>query len=221
LDVLSFEEKFKNSHYFKEFQYDNQDVEDRHRSDDYIPVPTWLEHYTGTVLEGGLRKEERSLLYTIAKGLDDGKTILHVGLWRGAGLALFLHAMKEKRANFIGIDCFDMSHISEFSSQPPVCEAEVTRYMEGLMSKNQKLTLIKDNTLKMKKFPKADVIFIDAGHTKECIINDVKLAKAAINPGGIIIFHDYGYPDWPDIKPIVDKNFKNVRSFHTLAVAQC
>jgi 16S rRNA G966 N2-methylase RsmD len=102
-----------------------------------------------------------------------------------------------------------------------VFEEEVARYMESMVTDRHTFKLLKHNTLLMQEFPKADVIFVDAGHTKECIENDVKLAANAINNGGTIIFHDYGQKSWPDVKPAIDKYFGNkVRSFHTLAIIQ-
>ena len=38
--------------------------------------------------------------------------------------------------------------------------------------------------------PQMDVAFIDADHSRVGVLNDYKLAKARVRPGGIIIFHD-------------------------------
>lgn len=38
--------------------------------------------------------------------------------------------------------------------------------------------------------PRADAVFIDADHSRLGVENDYALARAIINPGGIIIFHD-------------------------------
>ena len=219
LDVHSFESKFKHKSYFHEFQYDHIEIHDRRRNDDHVPIPSEIEHYTSSVLGGGLSEKERNLLYIIAKTIESNKTILHVGLWRGAGLALFMSAMKNVPTNFVGIDCFDMANISNFSGQPPVKEEEVWRYLENFLSNDQSLELIRANTLEMNEFPKADVIFVDAGHTKECIINDTKLSINALNNHGTLIFHDYGQSLWPDIKITLDKIFGHkIKYFDTLAI---
>lgn len=217
-DIMAFENKFKNRNYFHEFQYDNVDVQDRRRDADNILLANDVEHYCGDILNGGTNKKERSLLYQIAKSLPENQTILHVGLWRGASLALFMEAMRGKAAKFIGIDCFDIPGISSFSAQSATTESEVWRYLESYLSSNQSLELIKENTLEMKEFPKADVIFVDAGHTKECIENDSILAKNAINKNGILLFHDYGQSAWKDVKPTLDNVFGNkIRKFETIA----
>ena len=219
LNVEAFESKFKNDTYFSEFQYKNTHVEDRHRNLDWIPIPQKLETYLA-FMEGGLVQKERQLLYQIAKSIPDKSTVLHVGLWRGSALMLFMAALKD--AHFIGIDCFDMPEIAAYSAQPPVAMAEVLKYLKAFLSEKHTLQLIKANTLEMSAFPRADVIFIDAGHTKECIENDIRLAQAAINPGGLLIFHDYGQSSWPDVQKTIDAHFskEKIRAFETLCVIE-
>lgn len=219
LNIEAFASKFRNEHHFHEIQYSHTDVEDRRRHLDAIAIPPKLEHYL-SFLEGGLQQTERQLLYQIARGLPDGSTVLHVGLWRGAGLMLFMAALEH--AQFVGIDCFDMPGVSSYSDQPAVDMAEVVAYAKAFLSERHTLQLIKANTLELSEFPKADVIFVDGGHTKACIEHDIKLAKAAINPGGLLIFHDYGQPKWPDVTQALDAAFapRQMRVHETLCVIQ-
>lgn len=221
LDISHFEAKFRCREYFHEFQYDNMGSEDRFRHDDRIPLPPALQDYIDT-LEGGLSGEEPQLLYQIARSLPSQQTVLHVGLWRGAGLCVFMEAMRGKEAHFIGIDGFDEEGISQMSAQPPVSREECLRYLEPFLTEKHQLTLIKGNTLTMEAFPAADVIFVDAGHTRPCIENDLRLAHAALKPQGFLIFHDYGQPSWPDIQAVLDEHFKpeQIRTFGTLAMVQ-
>ncbi|MDQ3776122.1 MAG: class I SAM-dependent methyltransferase [Pseudomonadota bacterium] len=127
-----------------------------------------------------------------------------------------------KNAHFIGIDCFDLPDVSSYSAQPPVRMEEVVAYVKAFISERHTLGLVKANTLAMSSFPRADVIFVDGGHTKICIENDVRLAKAAINPSGLLIFHDYGQPRWPDVKATLDAHFSpdQMRVHGTLCVIQ-
>lgn len=217
LNVEAFAAKFQNDHYFHETQYSHTDVEDRRRDADAIAIPHKLEHYLA-FLEGGLTGSERQLLYQIARSLPDGSTVLHVGLWRGSGLALFMDALRD--GHFVGIDCFDLPEISAYSAQPPVPMTEVVNYLTAFVSPGQTLQLIKANTLALDCFPRADAIFVDGGHTAECIDNDIRLAKAAINPGGLLIFHDYRQPMWPDVQTAIDSHFTpdQIRVHGTLCV---
>ena len=219
LNVEAFASKFRNEHHFHEIQYSHTDVQDRRRNMDAIAIPSKLEHYL-SFLEGGLVQTERQLLYQIARGLPSGATVVHVGVWRGASLILFMAALRE--AHFIGIDCFDMPGISSCSAQPPVAMAECISYVKAFATAGHTLQLIRANTLELSAFPRADAIFVDGGHTKACIENDVKLAKAAIKPGGLLIFHDYGQSSWPDVQHTLDAQFapEHIRVHGTLCVIQ-
>jgi GT2 family glycosyltransferase/predicted O-methyltransferase YrrM len=221
LDVRNFEHKFRRTEFFHEFQYLNVDVEDRRRTEDHIELAAPLEAAFAH-LDGGMSKLERQLLFYIAKTIPEGKTILNVGLWRGTSLFVFMEALKNKNMKFIGIDCFDDPEIAKMSAQPPVSRNEVISYMQPFIGPNHNIELIKANTLKLSEFPKADVIFLDAGHTKECIENDIKLALPALAAGGLLIFHDYNQPMWPDVTVAINQVFgkENVKSFGTLAIVQ-
>jgi GT2 family glycosyltransferase/predicted O-methyltransferase YrrM len=221
LDVIHFEPRFRKSPFFGEFSYDNTEVEHRHRDLDSVPLPPALEDYTEE-LTGGLSQPERQLLYQIARSLGPHKTVLHVGLWRGVGLMLFLQGLKNQPAEFIGIDCFDDEKVAGYSMQPPVSQTECLRYVSPFLAHHHNLRLIRANTLELDAFPAADVIFVDAGHTRECIEHDIRLAKRALQPGGILIFHDYGQPIWPDVKTAIDSAFSAdvIRTFESLVVIQ-
>ncbi|SFM00594.1 Methyltransferase domain-containing protein [Bradyrhizobium sp. NFR13] len=38
--------------------------------------------------------------------------------------------------------------------------------------------------------PSCDVVFIDADHSRPAVLNDRKLAKAIVRPGGLVVYHD-------------------------------
>jgi GT2 family glycosyltransferase len=219
LNIEAFPPKFRNDSHFHEIQYSNVDVEDRRRHADAVAIPQKLDRYL-EFLDGGVQANERQLLYQIARSLPDGATMLHVGLWRGAGLILCMAALRQ--ATFIGIDCFDLPGVAAQSAQPPVGSDEVTEYLQPFLSPGHTVQLIKANTLTMSSFPRADAIFVDAGHTQECVEHDVRLAKAAVKPGGVLIFHDYGQPSWPAVKDTIDAAFapEQLRVHGTLCVVQ-
>lgn len=107
------------------------------------------------------------------------------------------------------------------SSQPPVSQAEAEKYVCPFIKPNQTAIFRKANTLDQPDLIPSDLIFVDAGHQKKCIENDIRLALKWLKPGGTLVFHDYGYRDWPDIKPAVDAVFAGkVKTFHTLAVVK-
>jgi hypothetical protein len=53
-----------------------------------------------------------------------------------------------------------------------------------------------------------DVIFIDAGHSYESVIKDIKSWLPKMKDGGVMSGHDY--KSWPGVKTAVDEMFKNI-----------
>jgi predicted O-methyltransferase YrrM len=58
--------------------------------------------------------------------------------------------------------------------------------------------------------PKADIIFIDAGHSYEEVKNDVKQYQSLVSPGGLLILHDTILQKGPRrvVSEIFDKGLK-------------
>lgn len=60
---------------------------------------------------------------------------------------------------------------------------------ELITSKNGSFDLKADEGL-LAGYPKFDVAFIDADHSRAGVLNDYNLAQQIVRPGGLIIFHD-------------------------------
>ncbi len=43
-----------------------------------------------------------------------------------------------------------------------------------------------------------DFVFVDAGHSEECVRNDTEKSFEVLAPGGCVVWHDYTQ-DWPDV----------------------
>ena len=50
-----------------------------------------------------------------------------------------------------------------------------------------------------------DMIFIDASHDATSVREDITLWRPLLVPGGKLCGHDYDYPGWTDVKPVVDE----------------
>jgi predicted O-methyltransferase YrrM len=62
-----------------------------------------------------------------------------------------------------------------------------------------------------------DMVFIDGDKAYNL---DIAIWQPHIKPGGIIAFHDYGGPMWPDIAALVDKEMEGYEKFlHVETVA--
>lgn len=49
-----------------------------------------------------------------------------------------------------------------------------------------------------------DVALVDADHTLPGVLSDLVLAARLVRPGGLLLAHDYGDPNWPDVTAAVD-----------------
>lgn len=57
----------------------------------------------------------------------------------------------------------------------------------------------------------ADVVFIDADHSKEGVLRDIETAKRLVEPGkGIICGHDYDVADWYGVTEAVNETFERI-----------
>jgi predicted O-methyltransferase YrrM len=217
LDVQNFEPRFRVPEHFREFQYENIDVPDRRRHADMVK-------YDGAFLEparrlgGGMSEDESIFLHLLARAVPDGATVTSIGTWRGSSTIVLLDALRDKRIDFHFIDCFDLPGISEMSGQPPVPQAEFMRNIDSYVARGHKVHVTRANTLDMAAFPSSDFVFLDAGHTAECVAHDAPRVAGCLKPGGVAVFHDYGCGDWPDVKPEVDRVFRGVDAYKTVGV---
>lgn len=219
LDIHHFEAKFRQRAYFHEFQYDNIDVPDRHRHDDMLQFDgAFLDSIR--LLGGGMSEEESIFLYLLAKSIPNGATVTNTGVWRGSSAIVLMDALKDKRIHFNFIDCFDLPRISNMSGQGPVSKDEFQKYIDPYIACGHTVHVTQANTLEMNCFPVSDFVFLDAGHTEECIRHDARLVADCLTPNGVAVFHDYGSSQWPSVKPELDKLFIPLKTYRTMAVFQ-
>lgn len=217
LDVRHFEEKFRRDDFMYEFQYKHTDVPDRRRHEDAL-------RYEGAflpairLLGGGMSEKESIFLHILARAIPDGATVTNVGLWRGSSAIVLLDALKAKRINFHFIDAFDLPGVSAMSAQPPVGREECLKYLEPFVGNRHTVRIVRANTLELDRFPKSDFLFLDAGHTEECIAHDARLTRACLTVRGVAAFHDYGCPSWPAVKPVLDRVFPGIECHETVGV---
>lgn len=184
LDVRPFDQRFKRREYFHEFQYDQTDVQDRRRHDDSIRLDAAFQK-TIRLIHGGMSEEESTFLYLLARAIPDGATVTNVGVWKGASAIILMDALRSKQVRFHFVDCFDLPGISKMSAQPPVKQCDFMANIAPYVGPKHEISIYQANTLQLDSFPKSDFIFVDAGHTKECITHDAKLAHACLTKNGI------------------------------------
>lgn len=52
------------------------------------------------------------------------------------------------------------------------------------------------------------MVFIDADHVNPAVERDIREWKKWVARDGVVAFHDYGSPKWPDVKETVDRMMK-------------
>jgi len=92
-------------------------------------------------------------------------------------------------SRYVGVDV-----LPGYRTLMPVQRNEVPRHPGALVKDDPCFELVLRERgsfdLAVADLPSADAIFIDADHSREGVMNDYRLARALVRPGGIIVFHD-------------------------------
>jgi predicted O-methyltransferase YrrM len=51
--------------------------------------------------------------------------------------------------------------------------------------------------------PPVQLLFIDSSHERECVVKALGAWRAALAPGAVVVFHDYGHPRYPGVRDAV------------------
>jgi len=58
-----------------------------------------------------------------------------------------------------------------------------------------------------------DLLIIDGDHSVDGVARDFELYSPLVKSGGLIIFDDYGAPEWPGIQPYVDEHLRSEKGW--------
>jgi cephalosporin hydroxylase len=148
-------------------------------------------------------------LYLLKKFMEhDCRVYVETGSLFGGSLCL---AMQDPTpCMFIGIDLFDGYYGKERDPQTkmPINLETVRQNIDKLNVHKHHYKLIQGSsydgqTVAQFKDLKLwiDLLFIDADHTRDGVINDYDAYKNFMNPGGFIVFDTYGEPNvWGEVK---------------------
>jgi predicted O-methyltransferase YrrM len=50
---------------------------------------------------------------------------------------------------------------------------------------------------------RAQLLFIDSSHERDSVVGAFRAWRSALAPGAIVVFHDYGHPDYPGVRDAV------------------
>ena len=54
------------------------------------------------------------------------------------------------------------------------------------------------------------LVFVDTGHDAASVDRDISVALPLLGPGGLLAFHDYPDPGWPDVRRVVDDHARRL-----------
>jgi predicted O-methyltransferase YrrM len=89
-----------------------------------------------------------------------------------------------------------------------IATGKVLPYVCDLQHKDFRACLLRDFEAT------ADMVFIDADHSREAVTRDIKLAMKLVKPGGLVCGHDYGLTDWPGVTRAVDAYAANSQDYY-------
>jgi len=143
-------------------------------------------------------QDHLALAYLIKK--FEIKSILEIGVWKGATSGLFCKMDEVEKVK--GIDINQEMNVKYTHNGHPLSNPE----FYGQLVKSPKFSLEFADTKQVEPKEQFDMVFIDGNHTEEYIANDTLLALK-YKPK-IIVWHDYAAE--PEVTDYLNKNELNL-----------
>lgn len=166
---------------------------------DFVPVPN---HPYGLVtvdgITGYLARGDVNLLYSLARQLPSGGTIIEVGSHQGLSAYIMAKALCDSANNTARIICVDIWNGGVLET--------FKRNMDEKNIAHLVMPLQMDSIDAAAQFPEAcaDLIFIDGDHSYEGCRDDIRAWFPKLRPGGVMIGHDY-IDVWPGVIRAADE----------------
>lgn len=141
------------------------------------------------VVPGWLTHAEGKLLYEMAAG----RTVLELGTQSGRATV----CLAQQATAVTSVDSADQSVAADWVRRYDLAD-RVTFHRGKLRSVVPDLP------------GKFDLILIDTDHDSASIARDIVLSLPKLAPGGLMAFHDYPDPGWPDVRPVVDDHARRL-----------
>ena len=172
-----------------------------------------IDHYYQS-LEGWFNMEEQYL--ELLNATPEGGIFVELGCYKGKSTSFIgVEIHKQKRdINFFAVDSFqgatNSTDENEVKAYVGISDIEQT-YLENVAPIGNKITTIKSLSHEASQYfddKSVDVIFIDAGHSREAVMKDIDCWLPKIKPNGIIAGHDY--TAWEGVNQAVDEKFGKI-----------
>lgn len=132
--------------------------------------------------------DDRRALLALARKTQP-KTVIEFGVCDGLTAQMLL-AEVPSIETYIGID------LPRAKKEQPALEGQLPEKPAAagaLVKEDPRVTILRkrSETLTPDDLPGADLIYVDGGHDYATAMHDSVLAHAKVNPGGVIVWHDY------------------------------
>ena len=168
-------------------------------------------------MQGRLATSIEDMLLRIFSALSvrgSSLNILEIGTLFGVGAGILYDAVAPHfdDVHVTLLDPLDGYYVSDrldILTGQPVTEQTLWRNLDTAGLPREKVTLIKHlsseaEALDIARKREYDVLVIDGDHSYDGVKVDFELYGPLVRKGGVIVFDDYGSPDWPDVKQYVD-----------------
>jgi predicted O-methyltransferase YrrM len=148
------------------------------------------------------------LLYNMTRQTKS-KTIIEVGIFHGAASLSMAQGIDENGGGEIHLIDISEEFLSDVFVKISQKGWKVTTHKHHI-NINKETEWDKLVTTGVTGLPKADIIFIDAGHSYKEVKNDVHQYQTLVSPGGFLILHDTIQQDGPRrvVSDMFDKGLK-------------
>jgi hypothetical protein len=169
-----------------------------------------IDHYYHLV-EGWFNMEKQYL--ELLDATPEGGTFVELGCYKGKSTSFIgVEIHKRKRdIEFIAVDSFqgatNSTDENEFKAYESISDFEET-YRYNVYPIGNKITTIKSLSHEAADFfddESVDVLFVDAGHSREAVMKDIEAWLPKMKPNGIMAGHDY--TAWEGVNQAVTEVF--------------
>jgi len=160
-------------------------------------------------IQSHLTHLERVKLYKLAKKKE---FILEIGSYTGASASCFSAALKEQgHGKLICIDTWNNDSMTEGKRNTwDEFQNNTIEYRNTIIPIIGFSTDVVKSVKEITK--KIDILFIDGDHSYIAVKADWESYKSFLEPGSIVIFHDYGWAD--GVKKVVHEDVAHLVSKH-------
>jgi predicted O-methyltransferase YrrM len=169
-----------------------------------------------TNLEGWFNMENQYL--ELLDKVPEGGIFVELGAYKGKSTSFIVTEInnRDKNIKFHTIDTFEGDSGSNDETEVNAYRNVIVSNMYEEFNKNTEhlkeyfnvIVGKSDESSKFFEDDSVDVIFIDAGHSYESVIQDIKSWLPKIKNGGIMSGHDYN--SWPGVKMAVNEIFNKI-----------